>query len=89
MLEEVTSKRTREPRTIAVSKTISSAQRLLDTAAVLDFCCISDDTLAKLLEADDFPAPIVLRRGKRHWTLGALEQWVRRKQEQAERQRHQ
>lgn len=75
-------------RLITVPRQITSASRLLDTAAVCAFLSISDDTLDRLLADPDasFPRPIKMARGKRHWTLGSIEQYVRRLEQRAQRE---
>lgn len=72
----------------ALRTPIHSAQRLLDIHDVEDFTRMSEKTIERLLNENDFPKPLWLReeakRSARRWTLSSIEGWVRRKQNQAE-----
>lgn len=72
----------------AMRTPIVSTQRLLDIQDVVDFTRFSESTIERLLADDDFPKPIWVKedakRSARRWTLGAIEQWVRRRQQVAE-----
>lgn len=67
---------------------ITSGMRLLDIHDVEDFTRMSEKTIERLLNENDFPKPLWLReeakRSARRWTLSSIEGWVRRKQNQAE-----
>ena len=79
----------RKAESVTVSRQVSSSARLLSATSVCAFLDVSMDTLDRLLVDPDeaFPAPIRIRTS-RYWTLGSLEKYVSRKQQQAEREDH-
>ena len=81
--------RPNRPTRSKVRSPISSSMRLLDIHDVVDFTRLSEKTIERLLERDEFPKPFNpsgepgVKGSARRWTLASIEQWIRRISEAA------